>query len=507
VGKACPHPLARWSNQYDCVAMPETPEIAARRICSVCVRESFLRAEILREGTTGTCFYCEKEGKTFSIQQLADRIDAAFEQHYEVTPSEPTEWEYMIRDAGAGFCREGDEAAEAIAGAADIDAKPAEDVRLVLEERHYDHEAAKMGEECPFESGVHYAEKAVDYGGYQEQWASFERRLRQQERFFSRFGFELLSEIFSAVHEYKTREGQPAVVEAGPGKSIAVLSRARVFQSDEKLTEALKRPDLELGSPPWRSAPEGRMNARGISMFYAASDAATAIAEVRPPVGSKVAVAEFEIIRPLKLLNVPVLEDITISGSIFDPAWLPKLQRVAFLRKLSEKISRPVMPDEESFDYLITQAIADYLATEQNLDGIIYASAQTKSPYGNVALFHRAARVELVHVPEGTEIDVQLEMFGEDGAEPSYRVWVEAPPVEPKPPPADGPFLNLGEFLMLNSWRLDADDRPITLRINRMNVQIHHVKSVKVDTESHAVMRHETQATAPKESPNPTKPG
>lgn len=39
------------------------------------------------------------------------------------------------------------------------------------------------------------------------------------------------------------------------------------------------------------------MNARGVSVFYGANDPTAAIAEVRPPVGSQVAVAQFEIIR------------------------------------------------------------------------------------------------------------------------------------------------------------------------------------------------------------------
>ena len=38
------------------------------------------------------------------------------------------------------------------------------------------------------------------------------------------------------------------------------------------------------------------------------------------------------------------------------------------------------MPDDEAFDYLATQAIADFLATENEprLDGIIFQSAQSK---------------------------------------------------------------------------------------------------------------------------------
>ena len=43
------------------------------------------------------------------------------------------------------------------------------------------------------------------------------------------------------------------------------------------------------------------MNAKGISTFYGATNEDIALAEVRPPVGSQVAIARFDIIRPLLL--------------------------------------------------------------------------------------------------------------------------------------------------------------------------------------------------------------
>jgi hypothetical protein len=73
------------------------------------------------------------------------------------------------------------------------------------------------------------------------------------------------------------------------------------------------RPDRHLGSPPSGAAAAGRMNARGISVFYGANDPRVALAEVRPPVGSRVAVARFEIIRPLRLLDLTALSDATVE--------------------------------------------------------------------------------------------------------------------------------------------------------------------------------------------------
>jgi hypothetical protein len=65
------------------------------------------------------------------------------------------------------------------------------------------------------------------------------------------------------------------------------------------------------------------------------------------------------------------------------------------------------MPDDEAFEYLPTQAIADFLATENEpvLDGVVFPSVQAEGNGLNVVLFHKAAHVEAMEIPEGTEIE------------------------------------------------------------------------------------------------------
>ena len=99
----------------------------------------------------------------------------------------------------------------------------------------------------------------------------------------------------------------------------------------------------------------GRVNARGIPVFYGATDRNVALAEVRPPVGSKVVVAQFDIIRPLQLLDAEALRSLSVDGSVFDPQDLPRKQKAAFLNGLSEEITKPVMPDDEILNYIPTQ--------------------------------------------------------------------------------------------------------------------------------------------------------
>ncbi len=398
----------------------------------------------------------------------------------------------MIKETDYDWDREGEEVMDAIASAADIGEEPAEDIRLNLEERHFDHERDKMGEEGPFDKSAHYTEKATDDIEFQIEWAAFERGMKMEARFFSRAAQSTLSVIFEGLTGLQTREGRPAIVDAGPGRELIGLYRARVFQSDVKLEEALKRPDLEIGPPPFIAAAAGRMNARGIWVFYGATSADAALAEVRPPVGSRVVVGRFEIIRPIRLLDVEALREVYVKGSIFDGGHIRQLERAKFLESLSRRMTLPVMPDDEPFEYLVTQAIADYLATEANLDGMIYPSAQLGDANANVVLFHRASSVEPFRLAEGSEVSVQLDHQTEDGPEIDYRVWEKVPLEAPSPPALETPQ---GPLEIPNVNWDEEPYRPPVLRLDLASLQVHHVSNVKVIAKVHPVSRHRLSKT------------
>jgi hypothetical protein len=211
------------------------------------------------------------------------------------------------------------------------------------------------------------------------------------------------------------------------------------------------------------------MNARGISVFYGANDPIAAIAEVRPPVGSQVAVAQFEIIRKLRLLDLTALKDVRVSGSIFDFGSAARLERAQFLRSLSGRITQPVMPDDEPFEYLATQAIADFLATESSLpvDGILFPSVQVAGNVLNVVLFHKSARVEAMDIPKGTEITARTGQLGEDGWEHDYSVIEEVPPVpmETGKKEKDHGWPDFATIATMPWEAVDSDLRGATLRI------------------------------------------
>lgn len=221
------------------------------------------------------------------------------------------------------------------------------------------------------------------------------------------------------------------------------------------------------------------MNARGISVFYGANKPEVALAEVRPPVGCWVGVARFEIIRPIKLLDLQALKGVAAEGSLFDPAFATLANRLAFLRKLSERIVRPVMPDDEAFDYLPTQAVADYLATEaaNPVDGIVFPSVQADDGGLNVVLFHKAAGVERIKLPDGTETSVSFGTEYAEGWEVEYSVTDEVPP---KPDQAVASTTASTAFGFGESAVLPEGIYEATLRIDLKSIHVHTIEAVAI---------------------------
>lgn len=470
-------------------------ELEENRICHGCIGEDFLKAKVKKEGKKAKCSYCGKSAKGISIGELADHVDTAFDAHHYRTSDQPNDFEsMMMRDPEGSFEfeRHGQKAEYAIAEGAKIEDKPADHVRQVLGERHADFDMDASGDETAFAEDSHYEEATVDTSPMHANWRFFDKSLKTEARLFNREAEAVLDGLFGDLHAQKTKKGAAVIVDAGPGKDIAALYRARTFQSNEgDLKAALARPDIGIGPPPPRAARAGRMNAQGIAVFYGATDPSVALSEVRPPVGSRVVVARFEIIRPVRLLDVDALRDILVTGSIFDTTFIDRLRRAKFLEHLSERITMPVLPDDELTEYLPTQAIADYLAnrSEPKIDGLVYKSVQSGSTGVNVVLFHKSSLVEKLTFPEGTKLEAWLESNTEDGPEPEYRVSEMTPKPKPKPKPGDDDWDGPNFDLNLYSPESEIDTRTPTLRLDMKDVRVHHIHGVKFETSVFSVER------------------
>ncbi|NKI68072.1 RES domain-containing protein [Collimonas pratensis] len=467
-------------------------DLKAKHICFDCVGEAYLSDEIKKNGVIEQCFYCTESAECYAIATLAERIEAAFDDHFYRTSDQPDSLQRTMladKESSYNWDRDGAPICDAIAEAAGLSESAATDIQSLLDDKHGDFESDQMGEETDFSSDSYYEERGSSDEVWQDEWRAFERSLKQEARFFSRVAASHLMSVFGGIDKLKTEGGTLLVLNAGEQSPLNHLYRARVFQSEDKLTEALCRPDLHLGSPPSNLASAGRMNARGISVFYGATEAGVAIAEVRPPVGSRVAVAKFNIMRPLRLLDLTALKQVRDSGSYFDPSLKGRLERVAFLRTLEQRMTRPVMPDDEVFDYLATQAVADFLATENDplVDGIIFRSAQVKDGR-NVVLFHKAAQIEPMTFPDETKISASTGYGTEEGWEVDYSVSERLPP--PSPPEAVEDGLFHVQLYAGSSHYQDKDSRQSALRIDPQSVVVHHIEWVEYHDSNYKVDRY-----------------
>jgi hypothetical protein len=379
----------------------------------------------------------------------------------------------------------------------------AEDIRGVLVKHHdkspdEEDQMTKALEperwENPFDTQARYVRRdSVNAWEFESGWGLFERSLTEQTRHFNRTAEEMLTSVFEGIDELKTTHGRAVIVPAGPGTGLAKLYRARVFQSEDKLEEAMIGPDRHVGPPPSALATAGRMNAAGIAVFYGATSAEVALAEVRPPVGSKVPVGCFEVAQNLRLLDFDALEFVADEhGSIFDPSHIYRLKKAKFLRSLCKRISRIVMPDDQPREYIPTQAVADFLANMEtpSLDGVIYPSVQTRpllprgilalipgTADGNVVLFRKAAVVQEMIVPERTRVlsprnSLGLgSLLGEGEPEVEYTVFEETVPT-PAP---------------------DSNDAPLKLS----SLDVYWVTGVRFDKVRGPIRRHKIEKTEP----------
>ncbi len=131
----------------------------------------------------------------------------------------------------------------------------------------------------------------------------------------------------------------------------------------------------DMGKPPRKKALDGRANPKGISYFYGASDAPTAIAETRPYKSESISVAKFQVKGSINLVDLRnPLTSISPFGMDDDNLVLLYSEHMPFLKHLSNLLSIPVLPSNKDFEYLPTQYLCE-LIKHEGFDGIIFKSS------------------------------------------------------------------------------------------------------------------------------------
>jgi hypothetical protein len=460
-------------------------------ICLRCVGDSFLREEIRAEGKLGDCSYCRATENVISLSNLADRIHSVLDEQFYVTPSEPEHIVDVELAKEGRWERSGDPVGEIIAEIAGLDEPIVEDIRAYVSDIHADFDT----EEDNYTEDTQYAEHKPDDQNFRDTWQNFCQQLQWRTRFFSQYAEIDLSNIFGDLSSLRTIKGIPVIRDISPSDKDRFVFRARLALSHVDLQNILKYPSRELGAPPSRLARAGRMNAAGISVFYGAVDVETCVAEIRAPVGSSVIVGGFEIIRPVRLLDMDALTQVYVRGSHFDPEFRMRRGRASFFGDLVQTISRPVMQNEETFEYLPTQVIAEYLATKVTppFDGVVFRSSQTGGEGRNVVLFHHASAAVPDDVPPGTKFTFWIGSGPDDDFDPTIAIYEKVPapetlkPVELFGVPMSPPSVIAPDCGPGAGW---LPHREPVLRLNKDSVYVLHVKAIRYECEKRAVLRY-----------------
>jgi len=169
-------------------------------------------------------------------------------------------------------------------------------------------------------------------------------------------------------------------------------------------------------------ATEGRANPAGIAFLYLASDIETAVSEVRPWIGSYVSVAQFRIVRDLRLVELARgyghigAAELLVGQLAGDKTVDPETKRRAVWTDIDNAFSRPVTRDENSTDYVPTQILAEAFR-EHGYDGLVYRS-NFGDPGFNVVLFDLGAAKVISCAPYRiTKVKIDFEKAGEAWAD------------------------------------------------------------------------------------------
>ncbi len=195
-------------------------------ICHACVGDAFLKGEIRREGHKQECHFCGKTQKAWPLEELVERIEGVIQEHFRITPSDPSE-EGFVYDKDMDWKRRGEPIADVVAQIAELEPESAEAVRARLSEKT-SWDAFEGGYEDPFGSDTYYEEGRPDTGNFHESWEFFRQEIRTRARFFGRSAQQALDEIFGDLASLKTWEGTPAI------KQILSTDEARFFYRDQR---------------------------------------------------------------------------------------------------------------------------------------------------------------------------------------------------------------------------------------------------------------------------------
>jgi hypothetical protein len=332
--------------------MTDTPSV-----CEFCAADNELRTELQERGEkVGTCSVCGRNGGRSlpaDDRRVKAIVRALIRLHF-------SEWEYNMHLGGESLQGLVFESRAIFSLDANASADEFENVFLEIEDSWY----PKTSDEISLG------------GGY---WDGI---------FLEGVRGRLSAAVGSAVSRSLSQnwfEVEPAVrtlVDSlRPDISTVIRQGAEYWRARIGVEERLRRRHVDplakrgfhyrpyagnkIGRPPVPLASEGRFNRSRVAFLYLASDAATAVAELRPHPGHLVSVAKFRLERDLRIADFTRTD---IRDFLSDE----RLEVLRTILSFADVLNVPVQPEQRHL-YSVTQLVSDAIRAE-GFDGLAYRS-------------------------------------------------------------------------------------------------------------------------------------
>lgn len=204
-----------------------------------------------------------------------------------------------------------------------------------------------------------------------KSWRSYQDFRLETER-FSRYIFapsvqEFLDTVLGTIKSREKKVAQGSIF----WRSQLGNEWSPIDQNNEHLgDEPCPFPPDRMKPHPHTSS-EGRANPKGIPYLYLATDKDTAMAEVRPWIGSLISVGQFKITKNIKLVDCSVFHGKNFIFYFREPSAEEKEEAV--WSDIDWAFSNPVTPSDDVAEYIPTQILAE-LFKKNGFDGIAYKS-------------------------------------------------------------------------------------------------------------------------------------
>jgi hypothetical protein len=354
-------------------------DAADKKLCASCLGKRRFSQWVRENGLQGKCEFNPKHRglrKTVTVEAFAKYVDEFFRAHYQLGEEYP----YFEGESDSPTYEQyGDPYKDILAEELYCDSDVLDAVTENLPDADW-HDISQ-GDYAFYDDTAGYEsiekarrrqnDEAYDYW-YQyrfvHQWQDFCEIVQYKRRFFKIK--KLLDDLFGKPSEYETGKVNPIYLL----KKNEKIYRARLLDNEFTREVLVKNPQGCLGAPPKERARAGRMNVEYIPAFYGAFSEETAIAELRPGIGEKVAVGEFVLNRDLKVF------DFTVFARNRRESWQDVYShtRYDFISQLEDEISKPISAFEKQREYIPTQIVSEYLREHFGCEAVIYKSAMQR---------------------------------------------------------------------------------------------------------------------------------